>query len=64
MSNFTTSKQDDSTHMIDDGMIYWIASLGKTSDEVAAMFRDGYDGDLGAFDVTDLATDEREDYAE
>ena len=66
-TTITTSKNNDSTHVIDDGgCIYWVAAPGKTSDEVAAMFRDGYDGDLsdGGFDVTALATDDRTKYAE
>lgn len=58
-TKFTTKQNNDSTHVIDDGgCIYWVAAPSKTNDEVAAMFRDGYDGTLGAFDVTTLATGE------
>ena len=63
MSTFTTSQNTDSTHIIDDGgCLYWITAPGKSNDDVAQMFRTGYDGKPGNFDVTDIATDERSDY--
>jgi hypothetical protein len=61
--NWTTKPQADSTHVIDDGgMIYWVAAPGKTSDEVADAFRAGYDGELGSYDVTTMATGDKADY--
>lgn len=52
---FTTKIKNDSTHVIDDGgCIYWVTAPGKTCDEVAAMFRDGYDGTLGEVQVTEV----------
>ena len=60
-----TAKPDNATHVIDDGgMIYWSVTPEMTNDQVAAAFRDGYDGKLGSYDVTDLRTDERSDYSE
>jgi uncharacterized protein YfdQ (DUF2303 family) len=55
----TFKAKDESTHVIDDGgMIYWTETPGKTNDEIAEEFRRDYDGELGEFDVTTIATDE------
>lgn len=54
-----TSKPQNATHVIDDGgCIYWAIAPGMSSDEVGGAFRIGYDGALGAFDITDVSTGE------
>ena len=56
--NFATKLTADATHVIDDGgCLYWVAAPEMTADEVADAFRVGYDGQLGAFEVTNLATE-------
>jgi hypothetical protein len=55
--NWTTKPTAESTHVIDDGgMIYWVAAPGKKYGEIAEAFRANYDGQLGDFDVTEMAT--------
>jgi hypothetical protein len=64
-NKFTTALTPDATHVIDDGgCIYYIAGRGYSNDDVAAMFRNNYDGSPGAFAVTSLADDDQTDYAE
>jgi len=61
---YETKRSEDATHVIDDGgCLYWVAAQGMTSDQVAADFAATYDGGLGKYDVTTLATDERERYS-
>lgn len=60
---WNTKPQPASTHVIDDGgMIYWVSAPGKTNDEIAAAFKIGYDGKLGKYDVTTIATGEQSEY--
>ncbi len=61
---FLTGPTDEATHIIDDGgMIYWAEAPDKTNDEIAAEFRRDYDGALGSFDVTTIATDDKTVYS-
>lgn len=62
--NWTIKAQADSTHIIDDGgMIYWVSAPTMTNDEIAEAFRLNYDGRLGNYDVTNMATGEQSEYA-